>query len=230
MSVSESSESSAATDDKSFPIVVLISGSGSNLQAIIDSCSDPESSINIRTVISNNPEAYGLLRARQSGIPTIVINHRDFPDRSSYDAALMAEIDSHQPKLVVLAGFMRILTTEFVNHYSGRLINIHPSLLPLYPGLNTHQQAIENGDLKAGATVHFVTPEVDDGPVIIQVRVPVFETDSSNDLASRVLQQEHLIYPKAIRWFARGRLIVQNGKVLLDGKQSSKQQVTSDEK
>lgn len=228
--MSESSESSAATDDKSFPIVVLISGSGSNLQAIIDSCSDPESSINIRTVISNNPEAYGLLRARQSGIPTIVINHRDFPDRSSYDAALMAEIDSHQPKLVVLAGFMRILTTEFVNHYSGRLINIHPSLLPLYPGLNTHQQAIENGDLKAGATVHFVTPEVDDGPVIIQVRVPVFETDSSNDLASRVLQQEHLIYPKAIRWFARGRLIVQNGKVLLDGKQSSKQQVTSDEK
>ena len=228
--MSESSESSAATDDKSFPIVVLISGSGSNLQAIIDSCSDPESSINIRTVISNNPEAYGLLRARQSGITTIVINHRDFPDRSSYDAALMAEIDSHQPKLVVLAGFMRILTTEFVNHYSGRLINIHPSLLPLYPGLNTHQQAIENGDLKAGATVHFVTPEVDDGPVIIQVRVPVFETDSSNDLASRVLQQEHLIYPKAIRWFAQGRLIVQNGKVLLDGKQSSKQQVTSDEK
>ena len=228
--MSESSELSAATDDKSFPIVVLISGSGSNLQAIIDSCSDPESSINIRTVISNNPEAYGLQRARQSGITTIVINHRDFPDRSSYDAALMAEIDSHQPKLVVLAGFMRILTTEFVNHYSGRLINIHPSLLPLYPGLNTHQQAIENGDLKAGATVHFVTPEVDDGPVIIQVRVPVFETDSSNDLASRVLQQEHLIYPKAIRWFAQGRLIVQNGKVLLDGKQSSKQQVTSDEK
>jgi len=228
--VSESSELSAATDDKSFPIVVLISGSGSNLQAIIDSCSDPESSINIRTVISNNPEAYGLQRARQSGITTIVINHRDFPDRSSYDAALMAEIDSHQPKLVVLAGFMRILTTEFVNHYSGRLINIHPSLLPLYPGLNTHQQAIENGDLKAGATVHFVTPEVDDGPVIIQVHVPVFETDSSSDLASRVLQQEHLIYPKAIRWFAQGRLIVQNGEVLLDGKQSSKQQVTSDEK
>ena len=228
--MSESSELSAATDDKSFPIVVLISGSGSNLQAIIDSCSDPESSINIRTVISNNPEAYGLQRARQSGITTIVINHRDFPDRSSYDAALMAEIDSHQPKLVVLAGFMRILTTEFVNHYSGRLINIHPSLLPLYPGLNTHQQAIENGDLKAGATVHFVTPEVDDGPVIIQVHVPVFETDSSSDLASRVLQQEHLIYPKAIRWFAQGRLIVQNGEVLLDGKQSSKQQVTSDEK
>ena len=228
--MSESSELSAATDDKSFPIVVLISGSGSNLQAIIDSCSDPESSINIRTVISNNPEAYGLQRARQSGITTIVINHRDFPDRSSYDAALMAEIDSHQPKLVVLAGFMRILTTEFVNHYSGRLINIHPSLLPLYPGLNTHQQAIENGDLKAGATVHFVTPEVDDGPVIIQVHVPVFETDSSSDLASRVLQQEHLIYPKAIRWFAQGRLIVQNGEVLLDSKQSSKQQVTSDEK
>ncbi|MFW2437784.1 MAG: phosphoribosylglycinamide formyltransferase [Arenicellales bacterium] len=228
--MSESSESSAVPADKPFPIVVLISGSGSNLQAIIDSFSDTEPSINIRAVISNNPEAYGLQRARQSGITTRVINHRDFPDRSSYDAALMAEIDSHQPELVVLAGFMRILTTEFVNHYSGRLINIHPSLLPLYPGLNTHQQAIENGDTEAGATVHFVTPEVDEGPIIIQARVPVFKTNSSNDLASRVLQQEHSIYPKAIRWAAQGRLTVQNGNVLLDGKQSPKQQVSSDDK
>ena len=228
--MSESSDLSAATDDKPFPIVVLISGSGSNLQAIIDSSSDPESSIYIRAVISNNPNAYGLERASRAGISCKVVNHRDYPDRNSYDLALMAEIDSHQPELVVLAGFMRILTAEFVNHYSGRLINIHPSLLPLYPGLNTHQQAIENGDIEAGATVHFVTPEVDDGPIIIQVRVPVFETDSSNDLASRVLQQEHLIYPKAIQWFAQGRVTVQNGNVLLDDKQSSKQQVSSNEK
>jgi len=209
---------------KPFPIVVLISGSGSNLQSILNNRRDFEPGIDICTVISNNPEAYGLQRARQAGIDTIVINHRDYPDRSSYDAALMAEIDRHQPELVVLAGFMRILTTEFVNHYSGKLINIHPSLLPLYPGLNTHQLAIENGDKEAGATVHFVTPEVDDGPIIIQARVPVLDTDSSSDLASRVLQQEHLIYPKAIRWFAQGRLGVQNGKALLDGNKSSKQQ------
>lgn len=228
--MSESSESSAPTDDKSFPIVVLISGSGSNLQAIIDSSSNPETSIDIRAVISSNPNAYGLKRANRAGISCKVLNYRDYPDRSSYDAALMAEIDRHQPKLVVLAGFMRILSTEFVNHYSDRLINIHPSLLPLYPGLNTHQRAIENGDREAGATVHFVTPEVDDGPVIIQAHVPVFETDTGNELASRVLKQEHIIYPKAIRWFAEGRLSVHGGEVFLDDKKSSKQQVYSDEK
>jgi len=205
-----------------FPIVVLISGSGSKRQ-------DFEPGIDICTVISNNPEAYGLQRARQAGVATIVINHRDYPDRSSYDAALMAEIDRHQPMLVVLAGFMRILTAEFVNHYSGRLINIHPSLLPLYPGLNTHQQAIDNGDKEAGATVHFVTPEVDNGPIIIQARVPVYGTDSRQQLAARVLVQEHLIYPRAIQWFAQGRLSVRNGKVFLDGNESSKQQVLFDE-
>ena len=215
------------SENKPFPIVVLISGSGSNLQAIIDSNSGYP--IDIRCVISNSDDAYGLERAKRSGIETRVINHRDYPDRSSYDAALMAEIDQHQPMLVVLAGFMRILTTDFVNHYSGRLINIHPSLLPLYPGLNTHQQAIDNGDKEAGATVHFVTPEVDDGPIIIQVRVPVFDNDSSSDLASRVLEQEHLIYPKAIRWLAQGRLSIQDGIVLLDSDNSSKQQVCSDE-
>lgn len=228
--MSESSETSAPTADKSFPIVVLISGSGSNLQAIIDSASDPETSIDIRAVISSNPNAYGLQRANDAGISCKIFNYRDYPDRSSYDTALMAEIDRHQPKLVVLAGFMRILTTEFVNHYSGRLINIHPSLLPLYPGLNTHQRAIENGDREAGATVHFVTPEVDDGPVIIQAHVPVFENDTGNELATRVLKQEHIIYPKAIRWFAQGRLTVHNGEVLLDGNKSSKQRVYSDEK
>ncbi|HDH08424.1 MAG TPA: phosphoribosylglycinamide formyltransferase [Gammaproteobacteria bacterium] len=210
-------------------MVVLISGSGSNLQSIIDKSHDFEPGIDICTVISNNPGAYGLQRARQAGIATMVINHRDYPDRSSYDAALMAEIDRHQPMLVVLAGFMRILTTEFVTHYAGRLINIHPSLLPLYPGLNTHQRAIDNGDKEAGATVHFVTPEVDDGPIIIQARVPVYGTDSRQQLAARVLVQEHLIYPRAIQWFTQGRLSVRNGKVFLDGNESSKQQILFDE-
>lgn len=217
---------SASSDSSFFPIVVLISGSGSNLQAIIDSCADLP--VKILAVISNNANAYGLNRAKASGITTGLIDHRDYPDRSSYDAALMSEIDQHQAKLIVLAGFMRILTPEFVNHYKGRLINIHPSLLPLYPGLNTHQRAIDNGDREAGATVHFVSPEVDKGSIIIQAHVPVLTTDDSTDLADRVLKQEHLIYPKAIQWLAQGRLTVQNGKVLLDDNYSAKQQVYSD--
>lgn len=228
--MSELSEPPVQTENKPFPIVALISGSGSNLQAIIDSRTKLEPAIEIRAVISNNPDAYGLQRAIQNNIAGKVVNHRDYPDRNAYDAALMAEIDSHHPKLVVLAGFMRILTTEFVNHYAGRLINIHPSLLPLYPGLNTHQRAIDNGDTEAGATVHFVTPEVDGGPVIIQAHVPVLGTDSSNSLSSRVLKQEHLIYPRAIHWFAQGRLTTENGRVFLDGRISPKQQVFTDEK
>ena len=216
----------ASSEHAPFPIVVLISGSGSNLQAIIDSCANFP--VEILAVISNNADAYGLNRAQASGIATRVIDHRDYPDRSSYDAALMSEIDSLQAKLIVLAGFMRILTTEFVNHYKGRLINIHPSLLPLYPGLNTHQRAIDNGDTEAGASVHFVSPEVDGGSIIIQAHVPVLPTDNSKELADRVLQQEHLIYPKAIRWFAQERLTVLNGKVLLDDNYSAKQQVYSD--
>jgi phosphoribosylglycinamide formyltransferase-1 len=212
-----------------YPIVVLISGNGSNLQAIIDSRMDFEPGIEVCSVISNNPQAYGLQRARQAGINTAVINHRDYSDRSSFDAALMTEIDHHQPVLVVLAGFMRILTTEFVNHYSGRLINIHPSLLPLYPGLNTHQRAIDNADKEAGATVHFITPEVDGGPIIIQARVPVYGSDNSQELAARVLAQEHLIFPQAIQWFTQGRLSVKDGKVLFDGNESSQQRVDPDE-
>ncbi len=215
-----------SSKSKAFPIVVLISGSGSNLQAIIDSCSDFP--VKILAVVSNNASAYGLNRAQTSGIATIVVDHRDYPDRSSYDAALMSEIDQYQAKLIVLAGFMRILTPVFVNHYKGRLINIHPSLLPLYPGLNTHQRAIDNGDSVAGASVHFVSPEVDGGSIIIQAHVPVLPTDSSTDLADRVLKQEHLIYPKAIQWFAQNRLTVQHGKVLLDDNSSAKQQVYSD--
>ena len=189
-----------------------------------------EPAIEIRAVISNNPDAYGLQRAIRNNIAGKVVNHRDYPDRNTYDAALKAEIDSYQPELVVLAGFMRILTSDFVNHFAGRLINIHPSLLPLYPGLNTHKRAIDNGDTEAGATVHFVTPEVDGGPVIIQARVPVLGTDSSNSLSSKVLEQEHLIYPRAIRWFAQGRLAIENGRVFLDGRISPEQQVFTDEK
>lgn len=184
------------------PIVVLISGSGSNLQSIIDA----QLPVEIRAVISNRADAYGLTRAEQAGIPTEVLDHKAFPDRESYDAALQALIDSYGPQLVVLAGFMRILSDGFVRHYEGRMMNIHPSLLPKYRGLNTHARAIEAGDTEAGCTVHFVTPELDAGPPIIQVRVPILEGDTPETLAARVLEQEHRIYPEAIRKFAEGEI------------------------
>ncbi len=221
---------SASFDRTPLKVVVLISGSGTNLQSIIGSTGDFEPGVDIRAVISNNPDAGGLQRAKLAGIETRILKHRNFSDRKSYDIALMEEIDAFQPELVVLAGFMRILTTGFVNHYAGRLINIHPSLLPLYPGLNTHKRAIENGDSKAGATVHFVTAEVDGGPAIIQAEVPVLDIDTPQQLAARVLKLEHLIFPVAIKWFAQDRLSVHNGKVLLDGIKSSRQQVISNDK
>lgn len=184
------------------PIVVLISGSGSNLQAIIDA----DLPITIRAVISNRADAYGLTRAEAAGIPTAVLDHKGFADRESYDAALRALIDSYNPGLLVLAGFMRILSDGFVRHYEGRMINIHPSLLPKYRGLDTHARAIEAGDGEAGCSVHFVTAELDAGPVIIQARVPVLEHDTPETLAARVLEQEHRIYPEAIRRFAEGEI------------------------
>lgn len=184
------------------PIVVLISGSGSNLQSIIDA----DLPIEIRAVISNCADAYGLTRAEQAGIPTAVLDHKQFPDRESYDTALQELIDSYGPKLLVLAGFMRILSDGFVRHYEGRMMNIHPSLLPKYRGLNTHARAIEAGDREAGCSVHFVTPELDAGPVIAQARVPIHEDDTPETLAARVLEQEHRIYPEAIRLFAEGKL------------------------
>jgi phosphoribosylglycinamide formyltransferase-1 len=184
------------------PIVVLISGSGSNLQSIIDAGLPVE----IRAVISNRADAYGLTRAEQAGIPFAVLDHKNFPDRESYDAALQALIDSYEPKLLVLAGFMRILGDDFVRHYEGRMMNIHPSLLPKYRGLNTHARAIEAGDKEAGCSVHFVTPELDAGPIIAQARVPIHEDDTPETLAARVLDQEHRIYPEAIRRFANGEL------------------------
>ena len=215
--------------EQTCPVVVLVSGSGSNLQAIIDSRFDAEPAIDIRAVISNVPDAYGLQRAARAGIPGIVVDHRGYADRAAFDAALMEQIDALSPRLVILAGFMRILTEDFVNHYAGRMLNIHPSLLPRYPGLHTHARAIESGDREAGATVHFVTAEVDGGPIIIQARVPVLADDTPDTLAARVLKQEHIIYPRAVRWFADNRLTIDDGKVLLDGERSPLQELISHE-
>lgn len=187
------------------PIVVLISGSGSNLQSIIDA-SNRDLPVEIKAVISNKADAYGLTRASEAGIPTEVLDHKQYPDRESYDAALRQLIDGYQPRLLVLAGFMRILSDGFVRHYEGRMINIHPSLLPKYRGLNTHARAIEAGDEEAGCTVHFVTPELDAGPPILQAKVPVHPEDTPDTLAARVLEQEHRIYPEAIRLIAEGKI------------------------
>lgn len=204
------------TGRQKLPIVVLLSGSGSNLQAIIDSAAN-DLPVEIRGVISNRSDAFGLERARQASIPTRVLDHTGYPDRESYDQALIKVIDGYQPALVVLAGFMRILTPEFVSHYHERLLNIHPSLLPKYRGLHTHQRALDAGDRVHGASVHLVTEELDGGPVILQVRVPVEPGDDAATLAARVLTQEHQIYPRVIRWFAEGRLRLNRGTIELDG-------------
>lgn len=192
------------TQAQHLPLVILISGRGSNLQAIIDQVQLGQLPVEIRAVISNRPQAQGLERARQVGIETQVLDHHQFPRREAFDQALMTLIDSYTPRLVVLAGFMRILTPGFVRHYRGRLINVHPSLLPALPGLDTHRRAIEAGMKEHGATVHLVTDEVDGGPIILQARVPVYLTDTPAILAARVLKEEHRIYPEAIRTFAAG--------------------------
>jgi phosphoribosylglycinamide formyltransferase 1 len=191
--------------DTKLPIVVLISGSGSNLQSIIDAAAN-DMPVDIRAVISNRPDAYGLTRASEAGIHTAVLENGNFADRESYDAALQELIDSYAPELVVLAGFMRILSDDFVRHFEGRMMNIHPSLLPKYRGLHTHARALEAGDKVAGCTVHFVTAKLDAGPIITQARVPVVDGDTPETLAKRVLKEEHRIYPEAIRQFAEQRL------------------------
>ena len=198
-------------------VVVLISGRGSNLQAIIDAVRAGQVPADIRAVISSEPGAPALARARTSGIPSHVVNFRDFSAREEFDQALMQQIDAYQPRLVVLAGFLRILGKNFIDHYAGRLLNIHPSLLPEFPGLNTHARALRSDAKYHGASVHFVTPEVDGGPVIIQAVIPVLADDRPETLAERVLKQEHRIYPLAIRWFLEGRLSIEDGRVLLDG-------------
>jgi phosphoribosylglycinamide formyltransferase-1 len=182
--------------------VILISGRGSNMQAILEA----KLSIRVACVISNDPAAAGLATARHYGVETTAIDHRSFPDRAGFDARLAETIDSHRPDVVVLAGFMRILTPGFVARYQGRLVNIHPSLLPSFPGLDTHRRAIEAGVRIHGCTVHYVTPELDAGPIIVQAAVPVLPDDDEDRLAARVLAQEHLIYPQALRWIATGRV------------------------
>jgi len=199
-------------------VVVLVSGRGSNLQAIIDDGTHPDCPFELCAVISNRPQVAGLERAQKAHISTRVVDHKSYAGREQFDAALKESIEAYQPGLVVLAGFMRILTPAFIDHFHGRLINIHPSLLPEFPGLDTHQRAIDGGALEHGASVHFVSSILDSGPLIIQARVPVLAGDDAAALAARVLEQEHRILPRAIRWFAEGRLAIDDDRVLLDGK------------
>jgi phosphoribosylglycinamide formyltransferase 1 len=199
------------------PLVVLISGSGSNLQALIDAARD-DLPVEIRAVISNEANAFGLERARRARIEARILSHRAFPSRAAYDEALAALIDRFEPGLVVLAGFMRILTSAFVARYRGRMFNIHPSLLPKFRGLHTHQRALEAGESIHGASVHFVTEALDGGPVVLQAQVPVEPGDDPERLAARVLEKEHRIYPQVVRWFAQGRLhLDEDGRPRLDG-------------
>lgn len=196
---------------------ILISGSGTNLQAFIDQVGAGMLDLELAVVFSNNPDAYGLVRAQQAGIPTACIGHGDYPDRDSFDRAVVAELDKWQPQLLVLAGFMRILSPGFVEHYSGRILNIHPALLPKYPGLNTHQRVLEAGDEWHGSTVHFVTEELDGGPRILQGRLPVRRGESADELQARVQRVEHKIYPQAAAWVGAGRVEFRDGEAWLDG-------------
>ena len=198
--------SSAVSPIRQIRLVVLISGNGSNLQAIIDDIANNNLPAQVVAVISNKADAYGLERAKQAGIEQRVLSHKNYDSREQYDVALKNLIDSFKPDLIILAGFMRILSNEFVNHYLQKMMNIHPSLLPKYKGLNTHQRVIDAGDKEHGCSVHFVTPELDDGPVILQATVEVKENDTAETLAARVHEQEHQIYPKAIRLFAEKRI------------------------
>lgn len=197
-------------------ILVLISGNGSNLQTLLDHCASGKIAGDVVGVISNRADAYGLVRAREAGVATAILAQQQFASRAEYDAALQALMADYQPDLVVLAGFMRILSADLVRHFAGRMINIHPSLLPKYQGLHTHQRAIDAGDSEHGASVHFVTEELDGGPVILQARVPIFEGDSADEVAARVQVQEHSIYPLVVQWFCEGRLKMQEGAALLD--------------
>ncbi|MBU1264669.1 MAG: phosphoribosylglycinamide formyltransferase [Thiobacillus sp.] len=194
-------------------VVILLSGRGSNFQAIAEAALP----IEIVAVISNRPQAAGLDYARARGLAVIALDHTAYPDREAFDALLADEIERHRPDLVVLAGYMRILSASFIARFEGRLLNIHPSLLPMFPGLNTHERALAEGVKVHGCTVHFVTADLDHGPIAIQAAVPVRADDTPGTLAARVLQQEHRIYPQAIRWFAEGRLEINQGRVNLKG-------------
>ena len=198
-------------------LVVLISGNGSNLQSILDACESGRINGSVAAVFSNKASAYGLTRAQQASVPAHALSAQDFPDRNAFDRQLMQQIDAYAPDLVVLAGYMRILSPAFVAHYHDRLLNIHPSLLPKYPGLHTHRQALANGDAEHGTSVHFVTDELDGGPIILQARVPVFADDDEAEISARVQHQEHAIYPLVISWFVEGRLQMRAGRAWLDG-------------
>ena len=194
-------------------IVILISGRGSNMEAVVRALDAEGWPARIAAVISNKPEAGGLAFAQARGIPTVVVPSKSFATRAEFDAKLQETIDVFEPDLVVLAGFMRILTAPFVEHYAGRMLNIHPSLLPLFPGLHTHQQALDAGCVEHGATVHFVTAELDHGPAVLQARIPVLPGDTEATLATRLLVEEHKLYPRAVRLFVEDRLVVENGAV-----------------
>jgi phosphoribosylglycinamide formyltransferase-1 len=200
----------------SLPVVVLISGNGSNLQAIIDAINAGQMNAHISAVISNRDDAKGLQRARQAGIAAEVLEHKNYPSREVFDHDLQQRIDHYQPKLVVLAGFMRILSDNFVAHYAGRMFNIHPSLLPEFKGLNTHQRVLNAGRTQHGASVHFVNNELDSGALVLQAVIKVTASDNIDTLAQRVHKQEHIIYPMAINWFAQGRLTYRNHQAFLD--------------
>jgi phosphoribosylglycinamide formyltransferase-1 len=196
-------------------LVILISGRGSNMQAIANACARERWPAQVAAVIANRPDAAGLQFAASQGIPTAVVDHRQFPDRQSFDIALANMIDAYAPDLLVLAGFMRVLTDGFVERYAGRMLNVHPSLLPSFPGLKTHQQALDAGVRVHGASVHFVTPRLDHGPIVAQSAVPVRAGDDATALAARVLATEHRIYPRAVRWFVEGRLALDGERVVL---------------
>ncbi|MFQ3236653.1 MAG: phosphoribosylglycinamide formyltransferase-1 [Paraglaciecola sp.] len=206
-------------EQKIATVVVLISGEGTNLQALIDAIDTQDIPAKIMAVFSNKKDAYGLQRAQKANIPSITLDHSTFACRDKYDAQLSREIQKYSPDLLVLAGFMRILNDEFVENFAGRTLNIHPSLLPKYKGLHTHQRAIEANDAEHGASVHFVTPTLDDGPVILQSKVPVFAQETATELASRVQEQERKMYPLVVKWFCQKRLVMLNNKAYLDGKE-----------
>ncbi|CAN7183318.1 phosphoribosylglycinamide formyltransferase [Caballeronia sp. 15711] len=196
-------------------IVILISGRGTNMETVVRACAREGWRAQVAAVISNRPDAAGLAFAAANGIPATVVDHRDFTTRDAFDQALARSIDGFEPDLVMLAGFMRVLTDAFVERYAGRMINIHPSLLPCFPGLKTHQQALDAGVRVHGASVHFVTPTLDHGPIVAQAAVPVMAGDDAAALASRVLAVEHIIYPRAVRWFVEGRLAIDGERVVL---------------
>lgn len=196
---------------------ILISGSGSNLQSFIDRAAAGDSALDLCVVFSNNPDAYGLTRAQNAGIPTACVEHGQYDNREAFDRAVAGKLDEWQPELLVLAGFMRILSPWFVAHYAGRILNIHPALLPAYPGLNTHQRVLDAGDQWHGSTVHFVTEELDGGPRILQGKLAVDQNETADELCARVQALEHQIYPEAANWFGQGRLEFRGGEAWLDG-------------